>query len=109
MVYDASGNQVIPQGIAVTSANVVTLTFGASFAGSVVVVGLPTAVKQFDASFTNQTSIEITHDLGTAAVITQVYDASGNQVIPQGINVTDANDVTLTFGASFTGSAVIMG
>jgi hypothetical protein len=109
MVYDSSGNQVIPQNIAMTSPNVVTLTFGASFAGSVVVVGLPTPVKQFNAGFTNQTSIEITHDLDTDAVIVQVYDGSGNQVIPENIAVTDANDVTLTFGASFTGSAVVIG
>jgi hypothetical protein len=109
MVYDGSGNQVIPQSITVTSANVVTLTFGAAFAGSVVVVGLPVAVQQFDASWTSQTSVTVTHNLNTTAVIVQVYDGLGNQSIPQQITATDANTVTLTFGASFTGSCVIIG
>jgi hypothetical protein len=111
MVYDGSGNQVIPQGIAVTSANVVTLTFGAAFAGSVVVVGLPVAVQQFDASWTSQTSVTITHNLNTTAVIVQVYDNASppNQVIPQQITATSSTVVTLTFGASFTGSAVVIG
>lgn len=108
-VYDTGGNQVIPQDIAITASNVVTLTFGASFSGSVVVIGLSTGVRQFNASFTNQTGITVTHGLGTTAVIAQVYDASGNQAIPQNIAVTDANDVTLTFGASFSGSCLVMG
>jgi hypothetical protein len=109
LVFDASGNVVTPQNIAITSSTVVTLTFGASFTGSVLVVALASQVKQFNASWTSQTSYEIDHGLGTTAVIVQVYDASGNQVIPENIAVTDANDVTLTFGASFTGGAVIMG
>jgi hypothetical protein len=51
----------------------------------------------------------VSHNLGTTAVIVQVYDASGNQEIPQNIAITDANTVTLTFGASFTGSVSVMG
>ena len=108
-VYDTGGNQVVPQHIAITSSNVVTLTFGAFFSGSVVVIGLSSGVRQFNASFTNQTSVTVTHGLGTTAVITQVYDALGNQAIPQNVAATDANDVTLTFGASFSGSCLVMG
>ena len=108
-IYDASGNQVIPQGIGVTSANAVTLTFGGPVAGSAVVIGLPTEVAQFNASWTSQTSVAITHNLNTTAVIVQVYDASGNQVIPEQITVTSSTVVTLTFGVSFTGSAVVIG
>ena len=108
-VYDTGGNQVIPQHIAITSSNVVTLTFGAFFSGSVVVIGLSSGVRQFNASFTNQTSVTVTHGLGTTAVIAQVYDGSGNQAIPQNVAVTDANDVTLTFGAAFSGSCLVMG
>ena len=38
-VFDASGVQVQPESVTVTSSNVVTLAFGAAFTGSVVVIG----------------------------------------------------------------------
>ena len=109
-VQDASGNVVQPQNIAITSANVVTLTFGASFTGSVVVIGFGSPVTpEYNESFAAATSVTVTHDLNTTNVFVMVYDASGNQVIPQGIAVTSANVVTLTFGASFAGSVVVVG
>jgi hypothetical protein len=108
IVFDASGNVVTPQNIAVTSANVVTLTFGTAFTGSVVGMAL-SVVRQVTASWTSQTSVTVTHNLATTSVVVQVYDASGNQVTPENIQATDANDVVLTFGVSFTGSAVIIG
>ena len=73
------------------------------------VVALQQGVRQFNASWSAQTTVVISHGLGTTAVIVQVYDGSGNQVIPQTVEITNANTVTLTFGASFTGSAVVMG
>lgn len=109
MVYDSIGNQVIPQNIAITDSNNVTLTFGASFSGSVVVVGLAIPVNEYYTSWISQTSVTVTHNLNTTSVIVQVYDSSGNQAIPQNVAITDANNVTLTFGASFTGSVVVMG
>lgn len=108
MVYDAAGNQVAAQNVAVTSPNVVTLTFGVSFTGSVVAMAL-SVVRQATASWTSQTTVAISHNLGTTAVVVQVYDGSGNQVTPQNAVTTDANTVTLTFGVSFTGSAVVIG
>jgi hypothetical protein len=108
-VTDAAGNIVVPEDIDVTSSTALTLTFGAAFTGSVLVVTLQVGIKQYNASWSSQTSVSISHDLGTTAVIVQVYDGGGNQVIPQNVAVADANTVTLTFGASFTGSAVVMG
>ena len=67
------------------------------------------SLGKFVASWTAQTSVTITHTLNTEAVIVQVYDASGNQVTPQNIQVTGVTTVVLTFSASFTGSCVIMG
>ncbi len=108
-VTDASGNIVIPEDIDITSGTALTLAFGAAFTGSVLVVALQQGVRQFNASWSAQTTVVISHGLGTTAVIVQVYDGSGNQVIPQTVEITNANTVTLTFGASFTGSAVVMG
>ena len=63
----------------------------------------------YSTSWTSQTSVMVTHNLNTTAVIVMVYDGSGNQVIPQNVAVTSSTVVTLTFGAAFTGSVVVIG
>ena len=63
----------------------------------------------YNTTFSNQTSITITHGLGTEQIIIQVFDASLNVVDPQDINIVDANNVLLTFGSSFSGSVTIVG
>src|ERR1035437_710379 len=110
-VYDSNDNQVAAQNVAITSANVVTLTFGAGFSGSVVVVGFVTGIptQEFSVSWTAQTSVSVTHNLNSTNVIVQVYDASGNLAAPQNVAITNANVVTLTFGASFSGSVTVIG
>lgn len=109
-VYDVLGKAVEPQKIAITSGNVVTLTFGILFTGSVVVVSL-SSIKEYSTSFTAvaNTPLNIAHYLETTAILVQVYDASGNQVSAQNIQVIDANNASLTFGAAFSGTVVIIG
>lgn len=62
----------------------------------------------FAASFAGVTSYTAVHNLGTSFVLVQVFDSAGNRVEPQDVTVTDANDVTVTFGAPFSGSVVIV-
>ena len=50
----------------------------------------------------------MTHGLSSTAVIVQVFDASGVLVIPESVTVTSSSVVTLTFGAAFTGSVVVL-
>jgi hypothetical protein len=64
---------------------------------------------KYTTSWTSQTSVTVTHNLGTTAVIVQVFDGSGVLQQPQAITVTSSNVVTLTFGASFSGSVVVIG
>lgn len=108
-VYSAAGLLVTPQSIVLTSANVVTLGFGASFTGAVVVIALAPFVRQASTSWTAQTSVTFNHALNTSAVIVQVYDGAGKQVEPQRVTVTDDNNVTLTFAPAFTGIAIAIG
>lgn len=68
-----------------------------------------TGASKYSTSWTSQTSVTVTHGLGTTAVIVQVFDSSGLQVIPESVTVTSTTVVTLTFGASFTGSVVVLG
>ena len=61
-------------------------------------------------NFTAQTSVTLTHNFGTQSVVTECYDGSngsGNLIIPANIANTDANDTTVTFGASQSGSCVV--
>lgn len=66
-------------------------------------------ISKYTTSWTSQTSVTVTHNLGTTAVIVQVYDGSGVLVAPESITATSTNVVTLTFGAAFTGSVVVLG
>jgi hypothetical protein len=111
-VSDGSGAKVIPESITLTSSNVVTLTFGASFTGSAVVMASPlaiTAINSYSTSWTAQTSVTVTHNLGTSNVIVQVTNGVGLEVEPESVVCTSSNVVTLTFGAAFTGSVVVIG
>ena len=65
--------------------------------------------RKYTTSWTSQTSVTVTHNLNSTAVLVQVFDASGVQAIPETVTTTSANVVTLTFGASFTGSVVVIG
>ena len=65
-------------------------------------------VTGYYGSFAGVTTFTASHMLGTTAVQVEVFDASGSLVTPQSIAITDANTVTLTFGAAFSGSVVIV-
>jgi hypothetical protein len=64
---------------------------------------------KYTTSWSTQTSVAVTHGLGTTAVIVQVFNASGVLVVPESVTVTSSSVVTLTFGAAFTGSVVVIG
>lgn len=67
------------------------------------------ALAKYATSWTSQTSVTVTHSLGTTDVIVQVYDAGSVLVAPESITVTSSTVVTITFGAAFTGSVVVIG
>ena len=58
-------------------------------------------------SFTNQTSVVLTHNAGTTDVIVSCYDSSNTEIIPQAVTVTSADSVTVTFSPATTGRCVV--
>lgn len=62
-------------------------------------------------TFTNQTTVILTHNLNTLAVIVACYDASGTplEIIPNTSNITDVNNFTVTFSIAQSGSCVVNG
>jgi hypothetical protein len=67
------------------------------------------AVRVYSATITAQTSVAITHALGTLNVIVQVFDDGGLSNMPETCTIVDANHVALSFGAAFTGKVVVLG
>lgn len=54
------------------------------------------------------TTWTITHNLNTTSPLVQVYDNSGNMLIPNSIIPTSNNIVEINFGNAMTGRAVFM-
>jgi hypothetical protein len=77
-------------------------TFTASTSGG-------TALANYRQTFTTQTSVVLTHNAGTSAIIITCVDASSPPVvvIPQNIAYTDANNATVTFANSQSGACTV--
>jgi hypothetical protein len=59
------------------------------------------------ASFTNQSTWVVNHNLNTLNPIAQVYDVNDFQIIPETLRVTDANTITVTFSQLESGYVVV--
>lgn len=70
-----------------------------------------TGVANFAQSFVAQTSVTITHNLGTTSVLVQCVDGASppNVIVPQNIAITSSNVVTVTFSVAQTGSCFVNG
>jgi hypothetical protein len=68
-------------------------------------------VRKYNQSFSGVTSVVLTDNLNTTTKTTQCYDSASppNLIEPQNIAITDANDVTVTFTSSQTGSCIVQG
>ena len=60
-------------------------------------------------SFTSQTSVALAHNFNTNNVLTQCYDGSNVQVIPNTTTNTSVNTVTVTFSIAQTGYCNVNG
>ncbi len=64
-------------------------------------------MSSFSQTFTGQTAIVITHNLGTENVIIQARDSSNVIITPGSITITSVNTVSLTFVLATTGTVLI--
>jgi hypothetical protein len=86
------------------------LVIGSVLAGSSIQVSNPQA-SNFTCPFTSQTSVTCTHNLGTTAVLVDVYNAASPpvEIFPTSVTLTSNNVVTVTFSSSQSGTVVING
>lgn len=66
-------------------------------------------IANYRQTFTSQTSVALTHNLNTAAILVQCVDSGGIVVIPNSITLTNSNTATVTFAVSTTGACSVNG
>jgi chromosome segregation ATPase len=59
-------------------------------------------------SFSNVSSVTVTHNLGSKDVMVMVYDSNDEMFWPSSIVTTNTNVVTITFAANRTGRVVVL-
>ena len=105
-VIDSSGNVVQPSNFLLTLAsnNTATLAFAVPQSGTIQFMPVNGAVSQ---SFTNATTVNVSHGLNVADVAISVYDSAGNQVTYQSWVPTDLNNGVLSFSTPMSGTIVL--
>jgi hypothetical protein len=70
-----------------------------------------TAAPNYSQSFTSQTSVTVTHNLGTQNLHLSCFDGSNNNIQPSAWSIagTAPYDITVTFGVAQTGRCVVNG
>jgi hypothetical protein len=63
--------------------------------------------SNYTQSFTNQSTWVVTHNLNALYVIVQVYDTNFDEIIPQNIDLTNDDTVTISFPTLESGTAVV--
>jgi hypothetical protein len=63
--------------------------------------------SNYTQSFTNQSTWVVTHNLDALYVIVQIYDTNFDKIIPQNIDLTDDDTVTISFPTLESGTAVV--
>lgn len=64
-------------------------------------------VATVTASFTDQTSVSVSHNFSTKNVIISVYDTSDAQIIPESVTLTNNNTATIGFPSIQSGYVVV--
>lgn len=62
----------------------------------------------YSESFVSQTSVTLTHNLGSTDVVVEVFDASDNKILADRVGIVDLNNVILEFNRPQTGKAVLV-
>ena len=98
-------------GLTTASANLNTINFsksnGTTFSITVDTGSGALNSANFTASFNNQSTWTINHNLDYKYVLVQIFDSNDNQIIPEEITLVNSNTASVTFGSDVTGTAVV--
>jgi len=107
-VYNGSGEVLVADTITHDSINQTTVTFGVAQTGTILCIGSESSnspiayTTQYTTTFTAQTSVTVTHNLGAKPIV-QVRDSGDEILIPTSINHTTDNSLVVTFDSSESG------
>lgn len=104
--FPFSGSAVITGSLLVTAGITGSLLGTASFATTASYVN-NLGSSNYTQSFSNQSTWTVIHNLQTRYVIVQTYDTNFDEMIPQNIDLTDNNTVTISFPTLESGVAVV--
>ena len=115
--YDGSDVQIEPDEVTIAGSTpwAVTVDFASNQAGRCVVNGSSggsgSGTENYSQSFTAQTSVSLTHGLGTKDLIIACYDGSDVQIGPDDVTVAGSTPwaVAVEFSSSQTGRCVVNG
>lgn len=101
--YNGSAAEVKPSSVTLGLATT-TVAFSSAQTGSCTVLG---GTGLYSQSFTAQTSVTLSHGLGTQAILGACYDSSSVLIEAASFAATSTSAATVTFEAAQTGSCVV--
>jgi hypothetical protein len=99
--------------LVLSGSNLDGMTVSGSFSGSFIGDGSGLTGIQVDqiasitSSFSEQSTINVSHNFGTYNVIVSTYDSNYNQLIPQTVSLTDTNTVQVVLSSAHSGHVVV--
>ena len=129
-IYDLDGEEVVPKSFEVISNNTVEIEFGIPFTGSLSIAGGEKGLKGFKgdkgtkgtkgtkgnkgnfgesiySSSFQGSLVTVSHNLDIQYPVFNIYDNTGEEVLPKSFNIIDKDTVQVDFGIGFTGSISI--
>lgn len=126
-IYDLNGEEVVPKSFEVINNNTVEIEFGIPFTGSLSIAGGEKGLKGFkgdkgdigtkgnkgnfgESIFSSSfqgSLVTVSHNLDIQYPVFNIYDATGEEVLPKSFNIIDSDTVQVDFGIGFTGSISI--
>jgi len=65
------------------------------------------AAATVDETFTNQSTVTVTHNFNSRNIIVVVYDTQNNQILPQNVNTSNLDQVVITLSGAQSGTVVV--
>ena len=109
-VFDDSGNKINPDTIHIIDNNSISISFTSSTSGSVEIITPTSGSSNYYVhnQTSSLTSWNVVHNLNSTDLLVNIFNASSDRIIPDNINLTDANNLTISFNTATDGKAVII-
>jgi hypothetical protein len=65
------------------------------------------AAATVSSTFTNSSSVTISHNFNTRNILVAVYDNQNNQILPQNVNTSNLDQVVITLSSAQSGTVVV--